>query len=126
MTMMLNSGTGTVLAVPWRPSWRLMCISSNSNTWQLRAQLDQLHSEAESARAKGVYAIPSFFALFHNILYINYYFNTQLPFQLKNYSFMLNFVTKRKKKKKNLSYCYNYFWERCVFQLITKKLIEIL
>ncbi|XP_062105747.1 uncharacterized protein LOC133817289 [Humulus lupulus] len=50
--MMLNSGVGTVLAVPWRPSWRIMCLASNTNAEQLRAQLDQLHSEAENARAK--------------------------------------------------------------------------
>ncbi|PON73077.1 forkhead-associated domain protein [Trema orientale] len=51
--MMLNYGAvGTVLGFPWRPSWRFLCLASNSNTEQLRAQLDQLHSEAETARAK--------------------------------------------------------------------------
>uniref|UniRef100_A0A803QLJ7 Uncharacterized protein n=1 Tax=Cannabis sativa TaxID=3483 RepID=A0A803QLJ7_CANSA len=53
-TMMMNSGLGSVsvLALPWRPSWRIMCSASNTNTDQLRAQLDQLQTEADTARAK--------------------------------------------------------------------------
>ncbi|KAF4376498.1 uncharacterized protein LOC115700951 [Cannabis sativa] len=53
-TTMMNSGLGSVsvLALPWRPSWRIMCSASNTNTDQLRAQLDQLQTEADTARAK--------------------------------------------------------------------------
>ncbi|XP_009377379.3 uncharacterized protein LOC103965990 [Pyrus x bretschneideri] len=47
------SGGGTAVVVPRRPSWRTpMCLASNVNTEELRAQLGQLHSEAETARAK--------------------------------------------------------------------------
>ncbi|KAM0959239.1 hypothetical protein EV1_024232 [Malus domestica] len=51
--MILWSGGGTAMVVPRRPSWRTpMCLASNFNTEELRAQLGQLHSEAETARAK--------------------------------------------------------------------------
>ncbi|TQD72662.1 hypothetical protein C1H46_041796 [Malus baccata] len=51
--MILWSGGGTAMVVPRRPSWRTpMCLASNVNTEELRAQLGQLHSEAETARAK--------------------------------------------------------------------------
>ncbi|XP_059450760.1 uncharacterized protein LOC132181522 isoform X2 [Corylus avellana] len=50
--MILNSAAATAMAVRCRPPLRPMCLGSNINTEQLRAQLDQLHSEAESTRAK--------------------------------------------------------------------------
>ncbi|EXB92397.1 hypothetical protein L484_021381 [Morus notabilis] len=50
--MLLNSGGGSVMAVACKPWWRLTCLASNSNAEQLRAQLDQLQSEADIARAK--------------------------------------------------------------------------
>lgn len=54
--MILNSAAGIGMAVPCtcRPPLLLrpMCLSSNINTEQLRAQLDQLHSEAAKTRAK--------------------------------------------------------------------------
>ncbi|XP_068303588.1 uncharacterized protein [Pyrus communis] len=51
--MILWSGGGTAMVVPRRPLWRTpMCLASNVNTEELRAQLGQLHSEAETARAK--------------------------------------------------------------------------
>ncbi|GMY08964.1 hypothetical protein FCV25MIE_04203 [Fagus crenata] len=54
--MILNSasGIGIGMAIPYtcRPPLRPMCLGSNINTEQLRAQLDHLHSEAESTRAK--------------------------------------------------------------------------
>uniref|UniRef100_A0A7N2MC24 Uncharacterized protein n=1 Tax=Quercus lobata TaxID=97700 RepID=A0A7N2MC24_QUELO len=54
--MILNSAAGIGMAVPCtcRPPLLLrpMCLSSNINTEQLRAQLDQLHSEAARTRAK--------------------------------------------------------------------------
>jgi hypothetical protein len=66
--MILNSAaataTATAMAVPCRPPLRTMCLGSNIKTEQLRAQLDQLHSEAERTRAKGMNART--FALFHN------------------------------------------------------------
>ncbi|CAN6573891.1 unnamed protein product [Malus baccata var. baccata] len=47
------SGGGTAMVVRRRASWRTpMCLASNVNTEELRAQLGQLHSEAETARAK--------------------------------------------------------------------------
>ena len=56
--MILNSAAGIGMAVPCtcRPPLLLrpMCLSSNINTEQLRAQLDQLHSEAARTRAKGM------------------------------------------------------------------------
>ncbi|KAL5582575.1 hypothetical protein UlMin_015017 [Ulmus minor] len=54
--MMLNSnsntGGGTSMAIPGRPSFRVMCLASDSNAEKLRAQLDHLHSEAETARTR--------------------------------------------------------------------------
>ncbi|KAM3746824.1 hypothetical protein ACB098_06G230200 [Castanea mollissima] len=54
--MILNSAVCIGMAVPCtcRPPFLLrpMCLSSNINTEQLRAQLDQLHSEAARTTAK--------------------------------------------------------------------------
>ncbi|KAF3444987.1 hypothetical protein FNV43_RR14680 [Rhamnella rubrinervis] len=50
--MLLNTGAGTAMAVPWRPLWRPMCMASNVKTEHPRAQLDQLHFEAETTRNK--------------------------------------------------------------------------
>lgn len=54
--MILNSAASATMAmvVPRsrRPLLRPMCFASNLNTHQLRAQLDHLHSEAETTRAK--------------------------------------------------------------------------
>lgn len=52
--MLLKSGGGTALAVPCRPLWRPMCLASNINSEKLRAELGQLHSEADTTRDKGV------------------------------------------------------------------------
>ncbi|BFG25648.1 hypothetical protein CerSpe_119220 [Prunus speciosa] len=51
--MLLKIGGGTAMAVPRRTLWRgPMCLDSKVDTEQLRVQLVQLHSEAESARGK--------------------------------------------------------------------------
>ncbi|KAJ7965076.1 Forkhead-associated domain protein [Quillaja saponaria] len=50
--MILNFGNVFAMGVSYRPLSRPMCFACNINTEQLRLQLDQLHSEAESTRAK--------------------------------------------------------------------------
>ncbi|KAK9284850.1 hypothetical protein L1049_024030 [Liquidambar formosana] len=47
--MILNCGA---IVVPRRPPWRTVRLASNIDTEQLRAQLGQLHSEAEKTRTK--------------------------------------------------------------------------
>jgi hypothetical protein len=50
--MICHSHGGGAMVVLCRPVLkRPMCLSSNTD--QLRTQLDQLHAEAESTRAKG-------------------------------------------------------------------------
>ncbi|KAL9422981.1 hypothetical protein AB3S75_035129 [Citrus x aurantiifolia] len=53
--MILHSGSG-LMVVACRPSRAFLvrpnCLSSSTNTEQLRSQLDQLHTEAETTRAK--------------------------------------------------------------------------
>nr|CAN73098.1 hypothetical protein VITISV_020260 [Vitis vinifera] len=53
---MLVVNCGAIGVLPRRPPWTNVCLCSASNigTDQLRAQLDQLHSEANNARAKVV------------------------------------------------------------------------
>ncbi|KAI4306008.1 hypothetical protein L6164_029327 [Bauhinia variegata] len=50
--MILNCGIAIAMAVPRRPLSRPMCCVSAINSEQLRSQLDQLHLEAETTRAK--------------------------------------------------------------------------
>ena len=68
--MILNSasGIGIGMAIPYtcRPPLRPMCLGSNINTEQLRAQLDHLHSEAESTRAKGTHTFAFFSFIMNN------------------------------------------------------------
>lgn len=61
--MILNSAVAIAMVVPCRAPLRPMCVASNSKTDQLRAQLDQLHSEAERTRVKGTHPYTSL--LFH-------------------------------------------------------------
>ncbi|XP_028751872.1 uncharacterized protein LOC114711616 [Neltuma alba] len=51
--MITNSGGAIAMAIPRRPLCRpICCASSIINTEHLRSQLDQLHAEAETTRAK--------------------------------------------------------------------------
>lgn len=53
--MIVNCSGIAAVFTTWRrkPPTRILCFSSHTNTEQLRAQLDQLHSEAQQARTKG-------------------------------------------------------------------------
>ncbi|XP_058193996.1 uncharacterized protein LOC131310804 [Rhododendron vialii] len=52
--MIVNCNGIAAVFTTWRrkPPTRILCFSSHTNTEQLRAQLDQLHSEAQQARTK--------------------------------------------------------------------------
>ncbi|KAG6661675.1 hypothetical protein CIPAW_03G190900 [Carya illinoinensis] len=50
--MILNSTVAIAMVAPYWAPLRPLCLASNSKTNQLRAELDQLHSEAERTRVK--------------------------------------------------------------------------
>lgn len=64
IVMILKSGAMLAACRPFvvRPN----CFASNINTEQLRTKLDQLHAEAETARAKGDHLNSLFIFQFHS------------------------------------------------------------